>query len=1069
MQQAEHITESEVDIEKKKQELYSEIDALGIKSDSRINKLKKFLADRKIWHLEEMDYPLRNSYEQYLRGQIRSQIVSFYLKIYDTVKQQHIYQQMQTLNGKRIYEWKYQNKIYFLKYYPEKEIAETFETSYKTNLLVWDFTQNCSEVLKKQIFYTLSRIIANTSMSKAYRNVRLKSLKLLYDSCVQLNITDIGLLEMEQVETILKNFPETSQRSILGECRRDAFMQQEQIQWEANVWYLERLHLGKHRIDESKSLISISFMEVKEIQNREILQAYMKYELGITGQAVSTIVRRFVCIRNFIELLEQEKILAIHATVAEVKKYADGLRERGIQAKGFNERIFGIGHFYKFMEVKQYITRMPFRIEYFQQKEVIVHHDRSVEETVYMEILKKLYLFPERLRCMFLHLWCLGLRASEVCTLKGNAYYQQGEDYWIQVYQVKMKNYKRIPIPQALYQIMKVYLKKHEIQPEEFIFKNSRGGACLYGTFRTQMIEACRENKIANGEYLFQSHDYRHTVATMFYDSHVSLQSIRDYLGHTYEEMTRQYIDYMPQRIAKANDEFFEMQGSSLASWLKKEENDIIYFSDFPNLQETGTRKDNGKFDLTLLPTQELKEEFRGYIMYRCKNGTFRALIQDRTAYNHIAKFLNSRINRRIKSLGDRNPEKWISLLKGWMLEQGITIVKEKKSVYGTVSYGEAVTILYFRNVLKFLGPEDLRDEIEKDVWELKNLDIKIRSNPIYNVKTLDFRKIYQPDIREECKKAVYMNLQYEAIGTVQGELTIMRIFSEYLQKEYSKIKSCSEIDREVLEEFLIHLSTKDTSHSANSSYVISLRRQLETIGKIYSYERLEHLFINTDIPPEVNAEFRVYSDDEMKRLNAEITQMDVQIARCLLIHQMLGTRISDTLTLRPDCLTRENGQDMIEIYQVKTKRYKKPISKELAKLLQSSIEYTQEKFGDTEYIFVNEKEPDRPMQYMAIKTKVMSMIQEKQLKDDHGELFGFGTHMFRHYYGVKLTEMHLDDWTIARLLGHKRLNNVQHYRKMSNQRMADETREVRQRMSDIIYMSLARWGEEYEQIRQDD
>ena len=29
----------------------------------------------------------------------------------------------------------YQNKIYFLKYYPEKKIAETFETSYKTCLL----------------------------------------------------------------------------------------------------------------------------------------------------------------------------------------------------------------------------------------------------------------------------------------------------------------------------------------------------------------------------------------------------------------------------------------------------------------------------------------------------------------------------------------------------------------------------------------------------------------------------------------------------------------------------------------------------------------------------------------------------------------------------------------------------------------------------------------------------------------------------------------------------------------------------------------------------------------------
>ena len=54
-------------------------------------------------------------------------------------------------------------------------------------------------------------------------------------------------------------------------------------------------------------------------------------------------------------------------------------------------------------------------------------------------------------------------------------------------------------------------------------------------------------------------------------------------------------------------------------------------------------------------------------------------------------------------------------------------------------------------------------------------------------------------------------------------------------------------------------------------------------------------------------------------------------------------------------------------------------------------------------------------------------------------------------------------------ILGHKRVSSVKHYRKMSNQQMADETREVRQMMSDIIYKSLAGWGEEYEQTRQDD
>lgn len=580
LQQAERRTEYQEDIEKKKQELYAEIDSLPIqiKVKTPVNHVKKFLAAREVWNLTEMDYPLRTSYEQYLKKKLKSDKNVWYMSIYDIIKQQHIYQQMQTLSGKRFYEWKYQKKIFYLKYYPDQQIGYSFKWAGDKKLLVWDFKKDCSEILKKQIFYTLTHIIAKTSGNIAYRNNRIKALKILYDSCVRQNIQDIGLLETEQIETIFKNFADTKNKTlmrhlgIIDECRKDAFMQQERIQWDATVWYIEKFHFDKSRINKSRSLKSISFMEIRKKQNREILQAYMKYELGVTGQAVSTIVNRFKFIRNFLKVLEQKNILVVDAKAGDLEEYTKILLSRKIQAQSFNERIFGIGHFFKFMEVRQYIPKMPFRIEYFQQKVIRVHHDRNVEEIIYMEILKKLYLFPERLRCMFLHLWCLGLRASEVCTLKGNAYYRQGEDYWIQVYQVKMKNYKKIPIPKALYQLMEVYLKKNGIQPEEYIFQNTKGGVCYYSTFRYQMLKACRENEIANGEYIFKSHDYRHTVATMFYDNDVSLQSIRDYLGHTYEEMTRQYIDYMPKKIAQANEEFFSMQESSLASWLKKGE-----------------------------------------------------------------------------------------------------------------------------------------------------------------------------------------------------------------------------------------------------------------------------------------------------------------------------------------------------------------------------------------------------------------------------------------------------------------------------------------------------------------
>ena len=195
---------------------------------------------------------------------------------------------------------------------------------------------------------------------------------------------------------------------------------------------------------------------------------------------------------------------------------------------------------------------------------------------------------------------------------------------------------------------------------------------------------------------------------------------------------------------------------------------------------------------------------------------------------------------------------------------------------------------------------------------------------------------------------------------------------------------------------------------------------------------------------------------------------MDEQYARVMIIHQMLGTRISDTLTLEMDCLDMQGSEHIIKIRQMKTKTYEKPISGELAALIRKAMNYTRERYGQTKYIFVDEKDSEKPLQYNTIQCKVMLMIQDRDLRDDHGKLFGFGTHLYRHTYGMKLTEMHLDDFTIAKLLGHSSVRNVKYYRKMGNQILADETRKVRQMLSEIILQNLNGWEEEYEQIRQD-
>ena len=784
-----------------------------------------FLADEMVEHLSEIDYELRMKFELYITPLIKRNYIYRYTGTFDRIRQAYIRERMKTPAGQRECEWKYKNEILFVPYHSDPVIVKSVETVRCRSNMVWNFKAAASEKLKRQIFTVLEYILKNYEISRL-REYKLTGLQLFYEFCIREQITDIQLLELEQetaFQDYLKQKVEKEQRrkrlkSIVETARKVIFIETDETRWDATIWYLERFRIAKERINQSDSIEKISFQEVLQPKNRLLLQEYMKYEIGIGELALSTVYERFRTIRNFLQEISELEVTKCDASLIDV--YLKNLQNGAMGAKTFNTNVSGIQFFMKFLEVKGYIKKVPFYASYYLEKQIPVHHDRSVEEDVYMEIIQNLSQFPEHLRMMFLHLWCVGLRISEVCTLKGDAYYIQNGDCWMKVYQVKMKNYKRVPIPVTLYRLMQVYLKKHPTKKEAYIFRNRKGGAFSKSTFMGQMKKYCSQIGIQNGEYIFKSHDYRHTVATNFYEHGVSIQSIRDYLGHTFEEMTMQYIDYMPRKIAKENDAYFE-----------EEENSLL------------------------------------------------ACIRD-------------------------------------------------------------------------------------DLLKLRNV--------------------------------------------------------------------------------------------------------LETIGKIYDFPHLTKLFLKSDFPPERKAEFKSYSDSELKRLNAQIVKMEEQIARAMIIHQMLGTRISDTLTLRKDCLYKHDRQDMIIIYQPKTRRYEKPISRELAQLIGKAVSYANEHYPESIYIFADENKPERPISYQTLQDKVLRMIYEKDIRDDSGKLFGFGTHMFRHCYGVKLTELHVDDWTIAKLLGHKGVKSVQYYRKMSNQRLADETREVRNLMSQIILANLDGWGEEYEQIRQD-
>lgn len=551
--------------------LTDEINACSDVRSPHRNGMRKFMLEAGIWRLEDIDYKARCSYKEYLKSRISARAILNYMLGFDKIKFYWLDQQAQTLSGRQKLH-KYQNQQLFLVYHPDTEIGRKFLRSRNKEKLVWDFQREAPLTLKKQIFIILHKILQIEQRIDSLQ-LKLNELKELYDFCIESRVPDIEYLEEGQIQKFYEWLIEKGVRkgNIIDFSRKTLFLDAAQINWNANVWYLERFHFESTRINPAKPVVSISFVDVIHKKNRSLLQQYMKYCLGTTNLTIGIIRTELSMIRRFlIKMQEYSGENICLATAADIGQYFNYLEMSDSQPENYNKNIISILHFFDYLKVRGYIEKIPFQEQYFLKKTVQKHHDRSVEHQVYIEIMQKLNGFPEDLRLMFLHQWAVGLRASEVCTLKGDAYYVQGRDAWVQVYQIKMKNFKRIPIPVILYRLMKVYLDKYQIQADEYIFKNTKGGAYHYETYKRRMLKYCKENRIANGEYLFQSHDYRHTLATFFYNHGVSIQGIRDYLGHTYEEMTEQYIDFMPRKIRKANEDYFRKEENSLASGIKK-------------------------------------------------------------------------------------------------------------------------------------------------------------------------------------------------------------------------------------------------------------------------------------------------------------------------------------------------------------------------------------------------------------------------------------------------------------------------------------------------------------------
>lgn len=397
-------------------------------------KVIEFMVSEDMETIADLDYPARVRFEKWLPDHTDSAEYRHYLVSFDRIKQYSVSKEIHIAADGKPVRPNYENTILFLLYHPNPDIRAMFRKATKKHELAWDFTRAVPEKLKRQIFDILHYALENDTAFETRRK-HLLGLRELYDFCADEKIDDIEQMELAQEQQFKgldsERLKPCNRVGIISFCRKALFMQTEKINWNAHVWYMERFQIQPERLDVASPVSSISFTEVTHKKNRELLKKYIRYGLGITNLSVSVIRGEHSAIRNFLnDICQDENEDVCSVTPAQMDDYFKKQRQRSVQAETYNKNVMCIQHFFNFLKVRQYIERIPFDAECCLKKIIPRHLDRSVAQEAADEILEKLCCFPETIRIMYLHLWGVGLRISEVCTLKGNAYYIQGKEWF---------------------------------------------------------------------------------------------------------------------------------------------------------------------------------------------------------------------------------------------------------------------------------------------------------------------------------------------------------------------------------------------------------------------------------------------------------------------------------------------------------------------------------------------------------------------------------------------------------------------------------------------------------------
>lgn len=383
---------------------------------------------------------------------------------------------------------------------------------------------------------------------------------------------------------------------------------------------------------------------------------------------------------------------------------------------------------------------------------------------------------------------------------------------------------------------------------------------------------------------------------------------------------------------------------------------------------------------------------------------------------SHLSNFLNAN-NLNIQSILELEFEKTLVQLRTWLSEYGY-------------SQRNHSPILFKTMYAFYLRWYDVRDEYEKEIWDLRKL-YPDSEQPKYvgNMAWyLNFTFINNSKLCNMVKRFYKMRVATRCLQTVYKELRYLKHFIKFIQEKHPHIDSFSLLARCHMEEFYIWLAGqvnqygKLTSQREKRYAVQYLKIVFDYLQRVCDKDApVNPLIYPEDICGAIKRNPRFIPDTVFKQLQDNLYLLVPSVRNAVIIIMNVGMRASELLTLKEDCISYDqDGSPWIQYYMSKMhKEHRVPTNQEVvdAVIAQCPIAAETPDPMKEKYLFRNSK---GLLQYQRIKSELRKLSNLVPITDSNGSVYYITFHQFRHTVGTRMINAGVPITSVQKYLGHE-------------------------------------------------